>query len=210
MKDNNFRSKPMRIITGMLLLAAGSAAQAAIVTVDFDSTLPTYFGLASYQEDGITLNSNVPDGTLIDTNDLVRSNLGIFSGGTSSQSIFWGANGQTSTISLADDLGRQFDLLALDASSLYNASGQITVTGTKFGGGTVSQTVSLTSSLATYNFATMTDLSSVAISFDGNAYYAPFDMDNIQLSVIPIPAAVWMFVSALGVLGLRSRARSGA
>ncbi len=91
-------------------------------------------------------------------------------------------------ISLADDLGRQFDLLALDASAVTNLTGQITVIGTKFGGGTVSQTVSLTGSLATYNFSTMTDLASLAISFDGTSYYSPFDLDNIQLSVIPIPA----------------------
>lgn len=198
----------MRLIISMLLLVAGSAAQAALVTVDFESTLPTYFGLASYQQDGITLTSNVPDGTLIDINNVVRGNLGVPTGGTASQTLFWGDNSQLGTISLSDDLGRQFDLLALDASAVTNAAGQITVTGTKFGGGTVSQVVSLTGSLATYNFAAMTDLASVSISFDGTTQYAPFDMDNIQLSVIPIPAAVWMFMSALGVLGWRSRQRA--
>lgn len=195
----------MRLIISMLLLVAGSAAQAALVTVDFEATLPTYFGLTSYQQDGVTLTSNVPDGTLIDVDNIVRGNLGVPSGGTNSQALFWGDNSQTSTISLADDLGRQFDLLALDASAVTNLTGQITVVGTKFGGGTVSETVSLTGSLATYNFSTMTDLASLAISFDGTSYYAPFDMDNIQLSVIPVPAAVWLFISALGALGWRSR-----
>jgi len=195
----------MRLIISTLLLVTGSAAQAALVTIDFDSTLPTYFGLASYQEDGVTLTSNVPDGTLIDVDNVVRGNLGAFSGGTNSQALFWGDNSQTGTIALSDDLGRQFDLLALDASSVTNATGQITVLGTKFGGGTVSQTVVLTSGLTTYNFSTMTALSSVSISFDGTSYYAPFDMDNIQLSVIPLPAAVWMFASAIGVLGWRTR-----
>jgi hypothetical protein len=206
--NNNFRSKPMRLIISTLLLVAGSAAQAALVTVDFEATLPTYFGLTSYQQDGITLTSNVPDGTLIDINDVVRSNLGVPTGGTESQTLFWGDNSTSGTISLSDDLGRQFDLLALDASAVTNASGQITVTGTKFGGGTVSQVVSLTGSLATYSFSGMTDLTNLSISFDGANYYAPFDMDNIQLSVIPVPAAVWLFMSALGVLGWRSRGRS--
>jgi hypothetical protein len=198
----------MRLIISMLLLVAGSAAQAALVTVDFEATLPTYFGLTSYQQDGITLTSNVPDGTLIDIDNVVRGNLGVPTGGTESQALFWGDNSTSGIISLSDDLGRQFDLLALDASSVTNASGQITVTGTKFGGGTVSQIVSLTGSLATYNLSGMTDLSSVSISFEGANYYAPFDMDNIQLSVIPVPAAVWLFMSALGVLGWRSRSRS--
>jgi hypothetical protein len=191
----------------MLLLVAGSVAQAALVTVDFEATLPTYFGLTSYQQDGITLTSNVPDGTLIDIDNVVRGNLGVPTGGTESQALFWGDNSTTGMISLYDDLGRQFDLLALDASAVTNATGQITVTGTKFGGGTVSQVVSLTGSLATYSFSGMTDLASLSISFDGGDYYAPFDMDNIQLSVIPIPAAVWMFASALGALGWRSRNR---
>jgi len=198
----------MKLLISTMLLLAGGVAQAALVTVDFESTLPTYFGLTSYQQDGITVTSNVPDGTLIDVDNVVRGNLGVFSGGTDSQALFWGDNSQTGTISIADDLGRQFDLLALDASSVTNLTGQITVTGTKFGGGTVSQTVSLTGSLTTYNFSTMTDLSSVSIAFDGNSYYAPFDMDNIQLSVIPVPAAVWLFMSALGVLGWRSRNRA--
>ena len=187
------------------LTAAGSA-NAGLVTVDFEDTLPTYFGLSTYQEDGFTVTSDVPDGTLIDVNNVVRGNLGVFSGGTDSQSLFWGENGSVSTISLANDSGLAFSLLSLDASSFTNLAGQLTVIGTLQGGGTVQQILSLNSTLSTYSLIGMTGLSGVDISFDGAASFAPFDLDNIQMNVVPIPAAVWLFGSALvGIMGWSRR-----
>ena len=188
------------------MLMVGGVAQA--VTIDFDDTLPTYFGLSAYQEDGFTLTSNVPDGTLIDVNNIVRGNLGIFGGGTDSQSLFWGENGSTSTISVTNDGGAAFYLLALDASSLGNVSGQLTLTGTLSGGGTVQQVLNLNSGLTTYNITGMNDLSGLDISFDGSSVFAPFDLDNVQLSIVPVPAAVWLFSSALfGMFGWARRGR---
>jgi hypothetical protein len=190
------------------LTAVAGVASAAPVTIDFDDTLPTYFGLSSYQEDGFTLTSNVPDGTLIDVNDVVRANLGIFSGGTSSQSLFWGENGSTSTLALSADSGAQFDLLGLDASSLGNLTGQLTLTGTLAGGGTTQQVLALDGDLTTYNISGFTGLSGLEISFDGASFFAPFDLDNIQLSVIPVPAAIWLFMSGLAGLAGWSRRRT--
>jgi hypothetical protein len=199
------------MMTGALMV--GGIAQAASVTVDFDDTLPTYFGLSTYQEDGFTLTSNVPDGTLIDVNNVVRGNLGIFSGGTDSQSLFWGANGSTSTISFANDAGDAFSLLAFDASSLANLSGQLTLTGTLAAGGSVNQLLNLDSMLTTYSITGMDGLSALSISFDGGAYFAPFDLDNVELSIVsapvPVPAAVWLFSSALaGMFGWSRRGRA--
>jgi len=196
----------MRIIFSVVLLMLGSVAQA--VTIDFDSTAPTYFGLSTYQEDGFTLTSNVPDGTLIDQNDVVRANLGVFSGGTTSQSLVWGENGTISTISIANDTATPFYLLALDASSMANASGQLTLTGTLSGGGTVQQVLNLNSALTTYNITGMNNLSGLDISFDGSTYFAPFDMDNVEMSLVPVPAAVWLFGSALVGLAGWSRRRN--
>jgi hypothetical protein len=196
----------MRTIFFIVMLMVGGVAQA--VTIDFDDTLPTYFGLSTYQEDGFTLTSNVPDGTLIDVNNVVRGNLGIFGGGTDSQSLFWGANGSTSTVSVANDGGAAFWLLALDASSLGNATGQLTLTGTLSGGGTVQQVLNLDGALTTYNITGMNDLSGLDISFDGSVSFAPFDLDNVQMSLVPVPAAVWLFGSALfGMFGWARRGR---
>jgi hypothetical protein len=196
----------MRTVACMLLMLVGGVANAGLVTIDFEDTLPTYFGLASYQEDGFTLTSNVPDGTLIDINDVVRANLGIFSGGTSSQSLFWGENDANSVVSLANDGGLVFDLLALDASSLYNLSGQLTLTGTLSGGGTTQQVLNLNDTLLTYNITGMDGLTALDIAFDGTLYFAPFDLDNIQMSVVPLPAGIWLFGSAmLGLAGWSRR-----
>jgi hypothetical protein len=196
----------MKVFFLIVLMTISGAANAGTVTIDFDDTLPTYFGLSSYQEDGFTLTSNVPDGTLIDINNVVRGNLGVFSGGTDSQSLFWGENGSESTISLAADSGLAFALQALDASSLGNLSGQVTLTGTVSGGGSVQQVLNLNGALTTYNITGMTDLLALDISFDGATYFAPFDLDNIQMSVVPLPAGVWLFGSAmLGLAGWSRR-----
>jgi hypothetical protein len=196
----------MRTIYCLVLLMVGGVAQAGVVTIDFDDTLPTYFGLSTYQEDGFTLTSNVPDGTLIDVNNVVRGNLGIFSGGTDSQSLFWGENGTESTVSLAADNADIFELLSLDVSSLGNLAGQLTLTGSLSGGGTVQQVLNLDSALTTYNITGMGGLAGLDISFDGASYFAPFDLDNVQLSVVPVPAAVWLFSSALfGMFGWARR-----
>jgi hypothetical protein len=193
----------------MALMTVSGAVNAGVVTIDFEDTLPTYFGLASYQEDGFTLTSNVPDGTLIDVNNVVRGNLGIISGGTSSQSLFWGENGTNSIISLAGDGGEVFELLSLDASSLYNLSGQLTLTGTLSGGGSVQQVLNLNNALTTYGITGMTGLSALNISFDGATYDAPYDLDNIQMNVVPLPAGIWLMGSALvGLAGWQRRRKS--
>jgi hypothetical protein len=191
----------MKTLCIAALLLVGSIAVAAPVVIDFDDTLPTYIGLETYQEDGFTLISNQPDGTLIDQNDTVRSNIGIYSGGTSSQSLFWGANGANSTISIVADSGLRFSIDSLDASSLYNTAGDLTLTGTKAGGGTVSQTLTLNSDLTSYNVTGLGLVTNLVLSFDGSVDAAPYDVDNISLNAVPVPAAVWLFASALGMLG---------
>jgi hypothetical protein len=52
----------------------------------------------------------------------------------------------------------------------------------------------------------MGDLLALDISFDGATYFAPFDLDNIQMSVVPLPAGIWLFGSAmLGLAGWSRR-----
>lgn len=194
-----------KLLTLAALVMVGPA-QADIITIDFDDTLPTYFNLPTYQEDGFTLTSDTPDSTLIDDNNTVRQSIGIFSGGTDSQSMFWGANGQVSTLGLSSDLGLTFDVLSLDASSLYNSAGVLNLSGTLAGGGTVTEDINLTGAITTYNLSNMIGLTDLSISFDGTVYDAPYDLDNISISAIPIPAAVWLFGSALvGLFGWSRR-----
>jgi hypothetical protein len=189
-----------KIVYILALLLAG-VAQANAATIDFDNDLPTVFGLTQWQQAGFTLSSNVPDGTLVDNNNFVRGALGVFSGGNDTQSIFWGENGSTSTLTLTHDTQPGFDLNSLDASSVGNATGVLTLTGTLIGGGTVVQNLNLTSSLTTFAITGMDGLSSLDISFDGSTYGAPFDLDNIIATVVPVPAAAWLLGSGLIALG---------
>jgi hypothetical protein len=208
MKTTQSGKKVMRPIYCALLLASGWVSQASAVTIDFDSTLPTYFTeTAVYSEDGFTLTSNT-ESTIIDDDNLVRAALFAPGTGTDSQAMFWGANGSTSTISVSNDLGDIFDLLSLDVSSLFNGAGELTLTGLLSGGGSASQVLTLTSSLTTYNIVGLTNLVGLDISFDGSTYAAPYDLDNISVNIVPIPAAAWLFVSALGVLGWTRRKAS--
>lgn len=195
----------MKRIFGVTLLTLGGLTQANAETITFEDILPTYFGLSTYSEAGYTVTSNVPDGTIIDVNNDVRGNLGVFYGGTNSQTLVWGENGTVSSVSIANDLGKGFRLNSFDASSLVNLTGQLTLSGDLVGGGTLNQVVNLTDSLSTYNFAGLGTLSNLSISFDGSSYFAPFDLDNINVTTVPVPAAVWLFGSALGFLGWSRR-----
>jgi len=190
------------LITTALATAALFGATVGHATViDFDAGNPTYFGLTEWQEDSMTLASNAADGTLVDNNNLVRANIGAPGVGNNTQSIFWGANGQAdNTLTLTHDLGYGFALESFDASSLYNASGSLTITGYQAAGGTVSQVIALTSNLTQINVTGMTGLSTLQFSFDGSSDFAPYDLDNISLSLVPVPAAVWLMGSALSML----------
>ena len=201
----------MQLMVALLALFMTAAVIAAPVTIDFDEGgplgdgSPTYFGLTTWEENNFSVSSDQPSGTLVDNNNLVRANLFAPGTGADSQSLFFGANGATSTVTVSNNSGLNFDLLSFDASSLYNAAGDLTVTGYLAGGGTVSQVLTLNSNLSNYLLSGFDGLSSVEFSFDGAVYSAPYDLDNININVVPIPAAVWLFGSALMALWTRRR-----
>ena len=188
------------------LLATGAAANAAVI--DFDNDLPTVAGLSSWSQEGYTVASNQPAGTLVDNNNMVRMFTGAPVTGNNTQSIFFGANGSISALTVTQDQGYGFDLNSFDASSLYNTAGTLTVTGYTAESGIVTQNFVLSSSLSTINVTGMDALNTVVFSFDGAAEFAPYDLDNITLTLVPVPAAVWLMGSALGLLfvGRRSKA----
>jgi hypothetical protein len=191
---------------GAALLLTAQTAGAASVTIDFDAQ-PTFFGLSTHLEDGFTLTSNQPDGTLIDNNNLVRGGIGAPGTGSDSLALFWGANGAVSSLTLVNDLSLPFDLVSFEASSLYNPAGTLTLIGTLAGGGVVNQLITLTSDLETYSVPGLTGLAALTFEYDGASFAAPYDIDNIQLNVVPIPGAVWLLGSALLLLGRRLRQR---
>jgi len=188
------------------LLSTGIAANAAVI--DFDNDLPTVGGLSSWSQEGYTVASNQPSGTLVDNNNLVRTYIGAPGTGNNTQSIFFGANGSTSTLTVTQDQGYGFDLTSFDASSLYNAAGTLTVTGYTATSGIVTQNFVLGSSIGTINVTGMDALNTLVFSFDGTTEFAPYDLDNITLTLVPIPAAVWLMGSALGLLFVGRRKKA--
>lgn len=107
--------------------------------------------------------------------------------------------------------GLSFALIDIDFLATYVVGGAdqgpVFLTGALTGGGTVS---SETTAIGTGGWLAV---DSVGFNVTGVAPFFvlqefDFEVDNIVVSVVPIPAAVWLFASALGLLGFRSRLSS--
>ena len=112
--------------------------------------------------------------------------------------------------------GSTFDVSMFDASIMHNSfsSGSLFVTGLLSGGGTVTETVSLSNTYNTYSLpSAFTDLTSIRFGEMGGSPdwlgSAGISIDNIQFSTVPIPPALWLFGSGLLVLiGLTRRRKA--
>ena len=104
-----------------------------------------------------------------------------------------------------------FDLISLELAR-YNDNGtgvNFYLTGHFVGGGTISSSV-LVNSTTLNNFVLgsgWTNLQSLTIYAPDNDWDsgASAAIDNILVSTVPLPAAVWLFASGLGLLGWMQR-----
>jgi len=105
--------------------------------------------------------------------------------------------------------GKPFDIQSIDLAEMYfppaPADEPTTFTGTKVGGGTVSQLFDVDSlSFFTYDFSGFSDITS--LSWTSTGPYTP-QFANIHVATVPEPGAWAMLV--LGVFGLGARLRTG-
>jgi hypothetical protein len=192
-----------------LLLALTFNAQAS--TVDFEDTAAN-FQLDPFTSGGLTFTpisgfilttSSRNSGSDNGTNALIAG-LGHYAG---------------------DDLGGDFsfnktdnsvfNLDSLDSgttwfSDLVGGIGSVVITGHQLDGGTLSQTLYLNYQYANYAFG-WSNLISVEVSSNSNLGYVAYDNINIDGTSVPVPAAVWLFGSALaGLVGVGKRKQAKA
>lgn len=177
----------MRLSLLFILLLGGAPVNAATVTLDFEEF--EFDFVSSFESQGYRLTSFGQP--LVTGVEVAGSGLWIGTG-----------DGPYSIRSVADET---FSLVSWDL--LHTASGplDVAVTGNLSGGGTIATTFTATETPATYFFSADWQ-ALVSVEFSSGGLVA---LDNVSISVVPIPAAVWLFGSGLAGLGwMRRRQRA--
>jgi hypothetical protein len=159
-------------------------------------------------------------GPVID-NDFILDNvleMGIADWGGNKQ-VHWCTSeatcGANQPVTVSNINGYNFDLLSLDFAEVENSTiGTFTFTGHLAAGGTVQTSIvntdivysDGTGSMVTVLFdSSWSGLSSFDIGYALGIGFDVAAIDNIAVNVVPIPAAVWLFGSALAGLGWMRR-----
>ena len=192
----------MRALTFFLLLI-GSAAQAA--TIDFEE-----FGLGDGGGSfGTVLTSQGYEFTGQATAPFTSAEVitGANTGGSNAYggtTSGFGADGfgQFVTVTIERAGGGAFAIDSLDYFLDTDSNGWTEIRGTLAGGGTTFLTA------VTVGTGDWLNLESVTFRAEGNGFGSGFgtvEIDNISVNAVPIPAAVWLFGSALAGLGWMRR-----
>jgi hypothetical protein len=184
---------------------------AAMVTVDFEGVVGdteaaniTTFPDSTYVEDGIGFSFSSHEAAV--SGRYIAGNLSDYGSAfiqwCPSTSLFC----PSQQLTIANTAGGgTIDLQAIDAIAFGGApNGQIEFNGYYAAGGSVSRTIDVGSA----NWETfLFDSSWAGLSYiTADGLGAAPGIDNVQLNAVPIPAAVWLFGSALAGLGwLRRR-----
>jgi hypothetical protein len=188
-------SRLSAILTGAVMLCTASAAHA--VVIDFESlqhidTNVQFHGF-TYSEDGFTI-TNITGLNPLATFGTLDSRF------TGSTALF--NNDGDGTTQLARTDGGVFNLQSIDLAELSGSSvATVSFTGNLTGGGTVMQAFNLDGvafGAETFAFSGFSNLVSVTWT-----QASPFhQFDNIDVSNVPLPAALPLFLTTLSVMGL--------
>ena len=191
---------------GLAVCLAVFAFNTHAVTIDFQllehndasQTIVPGVGGDTYTEDGFTLSST----TLI---------APLYSYGTDNNN-YRGSTGlhiglQGRNTSLTANNGSAFNLVSIDLGEQISGEAKVVFTGHLLGGGTVTQSFTLDgvfsfgSGFETFFFSGFNNITSLEWSNESPLH----QFDDIVVSTVPLPAAVWLF--GLGLLGLLGVAR---
>lgn len=203
----------MRNFIALGLLLFVSSAQSALVTIDFEE----------FTDIDVALNPPSGDATskgyTLDYLDQGSGNPVIFGAGSSLNGTQTYVNCPScqspEIIDVYETLGGTLTLLSIDIGTMSGAgadSHTFMFTGTK-GGGTVTKTVSsIPATMQTISFdGSWNNLDSFRIEISPNGELDLFSasvLDNIVINTVPVPAAIWLFGSALAGLGWLRRTRA--
>ena len=207
-----------KIILGVLILLVSGQVSASIVTIDFEgvpdiTTRETADGFwvgPVYTEDGFNVRNL--DSNLISA--FISPKPADSARYTGTAALF-ADTADTASIELTAVGGGEFDLLSIDISELgLDRPGGISVmfVGTKANNSTVSQTFSsdVTFGMETFTLSPIfTAL--VSVKWEQGPYPNYHQFDNIVLSTspVPVPAAIWLFGTALiGLVGFSKRRKA--
>ena len=188
----------MRSISLVLILLCSTTAYSA-GTIDFEE----HRGLVStFQPVGV--DAPLDDGFAVSANEGV---IWLNDEGPAGASIGIGLNnGAVATFS--NTIEPSFDFYGFE---FFNGGIEtITITGEKLSGGSVTTVVDV-SSISGFDWTTeagyteFTDIVSLSFTAATSTPSSFIFIDNIQANIVPVPAAVWLFGSALAGLGWMRR-----
>jgi hypothetical protein len=189
-----------RILLISLFLFAGHS-QAAPVTIDFEEIT---LGSSNFTSQGFDFRAFNPDG----------GTAGVITDGSGNQSLQLSVSGlcstycSTASVIMTSLDGGAFSLLGADLSLVTCGIGmqcEIEVYGRMLDGS------SATGAIGSSDWLNLTEVwfSTRGSDPSGTFQQAVLNVDNVVVQAVPIPAAVWLFATALSCLGFFRRINYG-